>query len=244
MNKKWLILILSLFIFLIFYEIFSSSYSIFLIFLGLGSLFLKDSFSRKYQRLFLFIALLSFTFLFFSSRFTLMFLVLLILIFISKNPEVSALISSVFSNKRKNNISNDFIIIDFDQSELLPGKTTKNKWLGADTKSSDSIYSWEDVNFTKLIGNSVFDLGNTLLPREQNIILIRQAIGNVKILIPEGTAVSLDFSVLVGKVILNTTEHNLLNENFKWSSDDYHLQDRKLKIAVNLLVGELEVVFL
>ncbi|MDN6162295.1 MAG: cell wall-active antibiotics response protein LiaF, partial [Atopostipes sp.] len=94
------------------------------------------------------------------------------------------------------------------------------------------------------IGNTTFDLGKTLLPREENIILIRQAIGKVKILIPEETAVSVDFSVSIGRIILDSTEYSLVNENFTWHSTNYYSRDRKIKIVSNLLIGELEVIFL
>lgn len=135
-------------------------------------------------------------------------------------------------------------MVTFGRTKGKSAKITRNKWLGEDSDSIDSIYSWEDVNFTKAIGNSVFDLGNTLLPKGQNLILIRKAIGNTKIIIPEGIAVSLDTSLLVGNVVIKGEEYTLLNENFKWHSENYETDNRKIKIVLNVLLGDLEVIFL
>ena len=180
----------------------------------------------------------------FTSRFFLLILIIIILLFISENQPIYDLLKdSLFKRGNKNN-KNEFIIVDFEKTGNSFKKIKKNNWIGTNNKSTESIYSWEDVNFSKLIGDSIFDLGNTLLPREQNIILIRQGIGNIKVLIPEGTAVAIDFSVLVGNLIVDGTKHDLLNENLVWYSDNYQTQTRKVKIVTNLLVGELEVFYL
>ncbi len=196
------------------------------------------------EKFFLWSFLLSIAYLVFLSPFFLITLILMILYFTNNHPELSELFKDVFSEKSNKKGNNDFIIVDFDQTPHVPNKIKKNKWFGNDEQSLESIYSWEDLNYTKLIGNSIFDLANTLLPREQNVILIQQGIGNVKILIPEGTAVSIDFSGLVGKFTLNHSEYHILNENYKWYSENYLIQERKIKIVVSILIGELEVIFL
>lgn len=244
MKRRRLAALLIVFISLTIFEIFSNKYLIFLMMIGFFFILLKDNFSRKHGKLFLSLGLLSFTFLLFSSRFFIIFLVLLFLLFINKNPKIISLISKVFSDRKQENVDNEFIIVNFDHKKANPGKIKKNKWIDINLEGSESIYSWEDINVTKLIGNITFDLGKTLLPREENIILIRQAIGKVKILIPEETAVSIDFSVSIGRIILDSTEYSLVNENFTWHSTNYYSRDRKIKIVSNLLIGELEVIFL
>src|SRR5699024_5235272 len=100
------------------------------------------------------------------------------------------------------------------------------------------------INFTKLIGNTIFDLGNTLLPKDNNIILIRKGIGKTKIIVPEGIAISLNISMLIGKVRIGNEEIDLKNETFHWYTDNYQENNRKIKLVSNVLIGEVEVVFL
>lgn len=244
MNKKVLFLILGAIGLLTLYEIFSNSYSVILLLVALGSFWLKNKVSDKNKRILLLISLFSFTYLLFSNRFFLLFLMIILLVSLSYSSAASNIFSTIFSSSTNTQRENKFVMIDFEEMDKSAMIIRKNKWLGQTDQSTETIYSWEDVNFSKLIGNSIFDLGKTLLPRQQNILLIQQGVGNIKILIPEGTAVSIDASILVGKVVLDTIENNLLNETFKWHSANYYTQERKVKIVVNLLVGNLEVIFL
>lgn len=240
-NKKWLLA----FILAIFLGISSFNKSTFLIFLVvsvLGLFFLRKNSSYSFKKILIVSITLFIVFSLLTNHLFLMFLLIIALFYVSKNPEIISLINRVLSDKRKDR--NEFIIVQFSEEEAVAGKIIKNKWLGADHKSEDAIYSWEDLNYIKLLGNSTFDLGNTLLPKEQNIILIRQFAGKIKILIPEETAISLDLTSLIGTFKVNSSEYNLLNENLKWHSQNYRTQERKIEITMNLLVGELEVVFI
>lgn len=244
MSRKGFGFILGLLGLIIVYELFNNRTSLFLVVIGLLSLLLRNQFSERRQNTLLLIALISLSIALFTSRLFLVLLIILILLFIGNNLDFYELTREVFSKKRLNKQANDFVMIDFDQIESKPAKVTRNKWFGDDDESADTIYSWENVNYTKILGNTVFDLGNTLLPKETNIILIRKGMGHTKIIIPEGIAVSLDVSLLVGKIMLEKEEHTLLNENFKWHSKNYEVSDRKIKIIANVLLGELEVIFL
>lgn len=244
MSRKWFGLILGLLGLLIIYELFNNSTSLFLIVIAVLSLFFRNQFSEKRQNTLLLIALISFSVALFTSRLFLVLLIILALLLIGNNLDFYELIREVFSKKRLSKHSNDFVMIDFGKVESKPAKIIRNKWFGDDSESVDTVYRWEDVNYTKILGNTVFDLGNTLLPKEINIILIRKGVGHTKIIIPEGIAVSLDVSILVGKITIGKTEHTLLNENFKWHSENYQVSDRKIKLVANVLLGELEVIFL
>ena len=244
MSKKTLLLILGLFSILTFWGMFNNPHHLIVIFIIILGLILNNHFKDGRGGFFLWLSIFAIIYLILSNPFFFVGLILLVVYITNNHPELSALFQTVFSEKSKKTGKSDFIIVDFNESDQIPNKIKKNKWFGNDKESSKSVYSWEDTNYTKLIGNSVFDLANTLLPREQNVILVRQGIGNVKILIPEGTAVSIDFSGLIGKFLIDESEYYLLNENYKWYSDNYLAQDRKVKVVVNLLVGNLEVVFL
>lgn len=244
MRRKWVALILSALGILIIYELFNNGASLFLIIVALLSLFLSSQLSEKRRNTLLIISLISFIFALFTSRLFLVVLIIITLLVIGNNLDFYELIREVFSKKRLNKYANDFVMIDFEKTEGNPAETMRNQWFGDDTTSEDTIYSWEDVNYIKLLGNTVFDLGNTLLPKEINIILIRKGVGHTKVIIPEGIAVSIDASILVGKIIVAEEEVTLLNETFKWRSKNYQTSDRKIKLVANILLGEIEVIFL
>lgn len=244
MNRKGFNFILGFLGLLIVYELFNNSSSLFMILIGLASIFFKNQFSKKWQPFLLVVGFTSLLLALFTSRLFLVLIMIAGLLFIGTNLDFYLLTREVFSKKRRNKRPNDFIMVNFDKLNVKPAKITRNKWLGEDDDSTDNIYSWEDINYTKVVGNTVFDLGNTLLPKEQNIILIRKVMGQTKIIVPEGIAVSLNVSILTGKILIKQEEYTLLNENFKWHSENYEQNERKIKIVANVLLGEVEVIFL
>ena len=74
--------------------------------------------------------------------------------------------------------------------------------------------------------------------------MIRKGLGDTKLLIPEEVGVSLDLSVLLGKVKIGNDHLDLKNETLKWQSATYPESSRKIKIVLNALIGEVEVIFI
>lgn len=244
MKKRWISIMLGILGLLLIYELVNNRLSFFLIILGSVSFLLRNRVPEKAQNKFIIVGLFSFMLALFSSRFALAIIFVFLIIFIGDNPKIIRSVREMVSDTQNYKSSTDFVMINFDKSQPEPAKLTTTPWLGDDSKSEDDIYSWEDVNYTKVIGDTIFDLGNTILPKEQNVILVRKGLGNTKILVPEGVAISLDVSVILGKVIIGQDELALKNENFKWYSKNYSKSTRKVKFISNALIGEVEVVFL
>lgn len=139
----------------------------------------------------------------------------------------------------------EFVSVDLtshleEESKL---KFSRNKWFGDDAVGKD-VFQWEDKNFVKIMGDSFFDLGNTIIPKRENTIIIRKGIGDIKIIVPKDIALSLDISLAIGKLVIDKEEYDMKNETVKWQSDHYHSSIRKLRIVSNTLVGEVEVIYL
>lgn len=244
LNRRWLITILGILGLLMIYEIFNNSFSLFMLMIGIISLFLNSRVPREQSNNLFVVGVVAIVVALFSSRIIFAFLAIGLLVLIGENPEIFQIIKDVFSNERNLKRENSFIMVDFEKTTEPTKKISQNRWFGEDSESEDDIYSWEDINFTKLIGNTIFDLGNTLLPKDNNIILIRKGIGKTKIIVPEGIAISLNISMLIGKVRIGNEEIDLKNETFHWYTDNYQENNRKIKLVSNVLIGEVEVVFL
>lgn len=244
LNRRWLITILGILGLLMIYEIFNNSFSLFMLMIGIISLFLNSRVPREQSNNLFVVGVVAIVVALFSSRIIFAFLAIGLLVLIGENPEIFQIIKDVFSNERNLKRENSFIMVDFEKTTEPTKKISQNRWFGEDSESEDDIYSWEDINFTKLIGNTIFDLGNTILPKDNNIILIRKGIGKTKIIVPEGIAISLNISMLIGKVRIGNEEIDLKNETFHWYTDNYQENNRKIKLVSNVLIGEVEVVFL
>lgn len=129
------------------------------------------------------------------------------------------------------------------EPEERSGTRTKQTWLGNKTIGSN-VYEWNDINLSILIGDTIIDLGNTLLPDEENVILIRKGAGQTRVIVPKGVGVMIHHSVLQGNLLFKGEIYPLSNETMTLYSQDYHSATRKIKIVSNTLLGDFEVIYL
>lgn len=244
MRRRWLKIILGILALLIFYESFSDSFTLLLMTVGIVSLFLRNSMGEKNENTLLLIGVSSIGLALLLSRFILIFIILLVIFLMGQFPEIYQTARKGLKKQRDASKSTEFIMVKFDDVEKDTAKLERNRWFGNDNRTTDDIYSWSDINFTKLMGNTIFDLGNTILPKDQNIIIIRKGFGSTKILVPDEVAISLDVSILAGGLKIGKEYISMKNETFKWQSERYDTTARKIKLVANVLVGEVEVVFL
>ncbi|MGX7058332.1 cell wall-active antibiotics response protein LiaF [Vagococcus humatus] len=127
------------------------------------------------------------------------------------------------------------------ESDPKNGRRFKRPWIG-NQRIGSSVYEWDDINFTIFSGDTIVDLGNTLLPRQDNVIMIRKGFGRTRILVPVGVGVVLEHSALLGNVIFEEEFFRLKNESLKVYSQDYDYNERRIRIITSTLVGDVEVV--
>lgn len=122
------------------------------------------------------------------------------------------------------------------------GQVRRSGWFGNQT-IGDDVFEWDDINLVLAAGDTIVDLGNTLLPKADNTVVIRKGIGRTRILVPVGTAVMLDHTTLVGSVTFNHKRYKMGNTALKLYSDDYDDSERRIKLLTNVFIGDLEVIF-
>lgn len=244
MNRRWLIMLLGILGLLMVYEVFNNQLSFFMLVIGVIMIMANKRVAKEKSNTVLFIGITSLLLAIISSRFVLAVLIIGGILLIGSYPELLHSLRNGWANRKTQEEDKDFIMVQFDEQQEEAVHLTKNRWFGNDEDTTKTVYSWEDVNFTKVIGHTVFDLGNTILPKEQNIMLIRVGIGDTKIIIPEEVAISLDVSILSGNLTVGQEEISMSNETFKWQSERYHKSARKVKLVANVLMGKVEVIFL
>ena len=154
-----------------------------------------------------------------------------------KGVEISGIDFSRYSfwNKKQ------MIMVETEEPENHDGKKKQQRWLGNERIGS-KVYEWDDINISVVSGDTIIDLGNTILPKNDNIILVRKGLGRTRILIPTGIGVQLEHATFAGTVTFESKETQLQNEILKVYSSDYSESPRRLKIISNTLVGDLEVI--
>ncbi|MDR0921378.1 MAG: cell wall-active antibiotics response protein LiaF [Lactobacillales bacterium] len=172
------------------------------------------------------------------SNFFIWAMLIVLLVFIGGFSDVSKFPLSKKSVKWKDP---EMRIIETEEAQPKNGRRQKWQWVGNQNFGSN-VYEWDDINIQILAGDTIIDLGNTLLPKEDSVILVRKGIGRTRILVPIGVGVHLEFSSLAGSVDFDKEKMQLKNESVSLFSTDYDETTRHLKIAVSTLVGDIEVI--
>lgn len=138
---------------------------------------------------------------------------------------------------------NEKEIVVVETTDSLPknAKRFKRNWLGNE-RIGNTIYEWDDINFSIFMGDTIIDLGNTILPKNESYIVIRKGFGKTRILVPNGIGIMIEHSAVKGKITFEEQQYILENESVKLYSKHYEDQARTLKIITNVLVGDLEVI--
>ncbi|MCZ8467132.1 cell wall-active antibiotics response protein LiaF [Streptococcus uberis] len=143
-----------------------------------------------------------------------------------------------FSQVKK---KNRFALIRFSQ-EGIDVKKTKHQWIGAAAYESD-YYAFDDINIIRISGNDTIDLSNVIVTGQDNVIIIRKIFGNTKVVIPIDVSAQLDVSSIYASVVfLGCQEYDLRNESIKLGYEESCDAHKKVKIIVNTIAGNVEVV--
>ena len=67
------------------------------------------------------------------------------------------------------------------------------------TTSEEQGYKWQDVHIQRFIGDITIDTTQTILPQGKSIIVIQQAFGKVRVIVPYEVTIQLHYSTLYGE---------------------------------------------
>ncbi|AQP53065.1 hypothetical protein CBF34_02885 [Vagococcus penaei] len=155
----------------------------------------------------------------------------------SKGIEVSGV--NVFSHAPWN--KKHMMMVKTTASEPKSGRRFKRKWLGTQ-RFGDAMYEWNDINIAVVSGDTIIDFGNTLLPKDDNIVIVRKGFGRTRLLVPTGIGIVVEHSTMIGNLSFDGEEYSLTNESIKLYSSDYDNATRRLKVITNSLFGDVEVI--
>ncbi|MGX7420090.1 cell wall-active antibiotics response protein LiaF [Carnobacterium gallinarum] len=245
MNKSWKLFILLeglLFIGLL-YQIFKTPQLIVAFFIGALLVIwnLKRKLQKKHNNNFWLVlgALLMIFGLLSANLFWAMIVIAVIFFVLNGSTLFSNMNAADFSNapwKRK-----EIMIIETEASSEKNNKRLKRSWIGSE-RIGNSVFEWDDINFSIFAGDTIVDLGNTLLPKDESFVVIRKGFGKTRILVPLDVGIMIEHSTLRGKVSFEGESFGLQNESVKLYSSHYEQSSRKIKIITNILFGDLEVI--
>lgn len=124
-----------------------------------------------------------------------------------------------------------------EESEVL----FSNQWFGKQ-EIGNQPYRWQDINIQKLFGETVIDLRQTVLPKGEPVILLRNLAGKIKIIVPYDVELSIHHSVLIGSVdIFGYGDDQVVNRVIHYQTENYQKAPQRVKVYTTILAGKIEV---
>ncbi|MBS4198794.1 hypothetical protein KHA93_03900 [Bacillus sp. FJAT-49732] len=116
----------------------------------------------------------------------------------------------------------------------------KNIFIGSQKKVNE-VFEWDDINIQCGLGDTVVDLGMTMLPPGESTVVIRSFFGNIQLLVPFDASVIVNHSAISGKLKVFNDETEIFNSNIIYHPDSNEEAVRTIKIITNVMVGNVEV---
>jgi predicted membrane protein len=133
------------------------------------------------------------------------------------------------------------MIVETKEPRLHDDRKKKQKLFGNE-RVGGQVYEWDDININILAGDTIIDLGNTLLPKTDNVIMIRKGVGKTRVLVPMGVGVQIEHGAVLGNILFEEEKIDLHNESLTLYSKNFDQTTRHLKIVSNTLIGDIEVI--
>ena len=154
-----------------------------------------------------------------------------------KGIEVSGIDPSKNAFWKKKHIT----IVESEEPSAHGGTKVKQPLFGNE-RIGNQVYEWDDINLLAISGDTIIDLGNTILPKRDNVVLVRKGIGRTRILVPLGVGVMVEYATFAGDLIFEGEQSTLRNESLKVYSEDYDENPRRIKIITSTFLGDVEVI--
>lgn len=118
-----------------------------------------------------------------------------------------------------------------------------HKWFG-DQHIGQEVYEWDDMVLNSFMGDTVIDLGKTILRNGDNYIVLNKLIGDTKLIVPPGMGIHLKHQGLMGEVTFIEHKKEFRNHIFQYYSEDFDKATKKIHIISTLVLGDVEVIVL
>lgn len=106
-----------------------------------------------------------------------------------------------------------------------------------------TTYPFDDINIVRVFGNDAIDLTEAALTGTDNVIVVRKSFGTTHVIVPIGVEVDLSASAVYGHLdFLGLVESDLRNESVKFQSHHFLNANKKVKVVVSVLFGDIEVI--
>ncbi|MFB4163752.1 cell wall-active antibiotics response protein LiaF [Alteribacillus sp. JSM 102045] len=126
------------------------------------------------------------------------------------------------------------------KNEPLITPSYKNMFIG-DYKLMKKRFALQDMNVKYGIADISIDFSKAIIDEGETVIVLHGGIGDVDLYVPYDLGISVQASATIGDMnILNHREEGF-NKQLSFSTDHYKEADRKIKVIISVIIGDIDV---
>lgn len=141
----------------------------------------------------------------------------------------------------KNGHSNKTNVSQADKrTEPIVTPSYKNMFIG-DYKLMKRRFALQDMNVKYGIGDISIDFSKAIIDEGETVIVLHGGIGDVDLYVPYDLDISVQASATIGDMNILDQREEGFNKQISINTDYYKQADRKIKVIISVIVGDIDV---
>jgi lia operon protein LiaF len=99
----------------------------------------------------------------------------------------------------------------------------------------------KDSSIWYIIGETHIDLSLAILEKKETILILQGVIGDLDLIVPEDIGVSVNASVIFGKIDVAAQRESGVMNKLLWQSPNFESADHHVKLVISYIVGDVDI---
>ncbi|SDI75167.1 cell wall-active antibiotics response protein LiaF [Alteribacillus bidgolensis] len=161
--------------------------------------------------------------------------------FITNREEIKYKSTSEAEESVKNRHANKTKVSQADKrKEPIVTPSYKNMFIG-DYKLMKRRFALQDMNVKYGIGDISIDFSKAIIDEGETVIVLHGGIGDVDLYVPYELDISVQASATIGDMNILGQREEGLNKQLTINTDYYKEADRKIKVIISVIIGDIDV---
>ncbi|WP_433944066.1 cell wall-active antibiotics response protein LiaF [Paenibacillus sp. SN-8-1] len=99
----------------------------------------------------------------------------------------------------------------------------------------------QSISMWHVLGEHDIDLSLAIVEERENIIMFQGVVGDIDLVISEDYGVEIEAFVMFGQIEFGPDKETGMVNRLFWRSPNYELREKKVKIMISYLVGDIDI---
>lgn len=102
-------------------------------------------------------------------------------------------------------------------------------------------WTLQSISMWHVLGEHDIDLSLAIVEERENIIMFQGVVGDIDLVISEDYGIEIEAFVMFGQIEFGPDKETGMVNRLYWRSPNYELREKKVKIMISYLVGDIDI---